>query len=211
MKINHKYGRGLRKMNVLWNFSVFVVLVDVYVVGVDEVSVKEGDSVTLPTDVTADQHETIKWFVNDTRIAEISTDVRCTDVQCNKGTERFRDRLELDPQTGSLTITNTRTTDSGLYFLEFISVGRHREKTFNVTVQGAPAAERGEIKGTSVKDVESGLSSAEVGGIVAGVLLFAAAVFGAVYYHKCHQRGQYRIRTRRDQNSEKGGLLGFGR
>ncbi len=94
----------------------------------------EGDSVTLHTDVTTNQHEKIKWYSSDTRIAEISVDMRCTDVQCNKGTERFRDRLKLDNQTGSLTIMNIRTTDSGLYQLEVISSGSYSEKTFSVTV-----------------------------------------------------------------------------
>ncbi len=54
-------------------------------------------------------------------------------MQCNKGTERFRDRLKLDHQTGSLTITNTKTTDSGLFELIRNIINR---MTFNVTVQG---------------------------------------------------------------------------
>uniref|UniRef100_A0A8C1X5Z8 Immunoglobulin domain-containing protein n=1 Tax=Cyprinus carpio TaxID=7962 RepID=A0A8C1X5Z8_CYPCA len=100
--------------------------------------VTEGDSVTLYTDVKTDQQEDIKWYFYDTRIAQISGDLSfiCTDVQCNEGTERFRDRLKLDHQTGSLTITNTRTTDSGDYRLRIISIRRSSEKTFNVTVYG---------------------------------------------------------------------------
>ncbi|KAL0161182.1 hypothetical protein M9458_044907, partial [Cirrhinus mrigala] len=57
----------------------------------------------------------------------------CTDVHCNDGTEGFRDRLKLDHQTGSLTIMNTTTTDSGLYTLEIYS-DSDSEKTFKVTV-----------------------------------------------------------------------------
>uniref|UniRef100_A0A8C1SJ24 Immunoglobulin V-set domain-containing protein n=1 Tax=Cyprinus carpio TaxID=7962 RepID=A0A8C1SJ24_CYPCA len=115
----------------------------VHSVGADRVSVNvtEGDSVTLHTDVKTIQQETIKWYFNDTRIAQISGDLSfiCTDVQCNEGTERFRDRLNLNHQTGSLTIrdiTNTRTTDSGEYTLHIIYTGGDSEKFFYVTVHG---------------------------------------------------------------------------
>ncbi len=93
----------------------------------------EGDSVTLHINVTVTQQSRIKWYLNNSRIAQlIGHTSRCTDVQCNDGTERFRDRLRLDHQTGSLTITNTRTTDSGLYKVTINS----SEKTFNVSVHG---------------------------------------------------------------------------
>ncbi|XP_059426010.1 uncharacterized protein LOC132160280 [Carassius carassius] len=89
--------------------------------GKDGVSVllMERDSVTFHTDVKTNQEGRIRWYFNDTRIAQISGDLSkiCTDVQCNKGTERFRDRLKLDHQTGSLTIMNITTNDSGLYEL----------------------------------------------------------------------------------------------
>ncbi|XDV23674.1 hypothetical protein PO909_028153, partial [Leuciscus waleckii] len=93
----------------------------VFGVGSDKVSVSviEGDSVTLYTGVQTSLQDDIKWYFNDTRIAQISGDLSkiCTDVQCK---ERFRDRLKLDHQTGSLIITNTRNTDSGEYKLEII-------------------------------------------------------------------------------------------
>ncbi len=79
---------------------------------------KESESVTLYTGVV-NPDDVMTWYFNDTRIAEITGDQSkiCTDVQCK---ERFRDRLKLDHQTGSLNITNTRTTDSGLYTLQII-------------------------------------------------------------------------------------------
>ncbi|KAF4097205.1 uncharacterized protein LOC131531160 isoform X2 [Onychostoma macrolepis] len=119
--------------------------------------VKEGDSVTLHTDVTTNQQEDIKWYFNDTRIAQITGDLSyiCTDVQCNEGTERFRDRLKLDHQTGSLTITNTRNIDSGDYELKIISIRSSSEKTFSVTVPDIPAAEQDEMKRRVVKEGES--------------------------------------------------------
>ncbi|XP_058615584.1 uncharacterized protein LOC131529734 [Onychostoma macrolepis] len=190
---------------VTWKLCALVVLIGVYGVGVNEVSVTEGDSVTLHTDVTTNQHEKIKWFSNDTRIAEINANVRCTDVQCNEGAERFRDRLKLNHQTGSLTIINTRTTDSGLYHLEIINSGSYSEKTFSVTVHGVSAAERDEMKGTSMKEGESdsGLSPAAVAGICAAVLLFAvAAAVGVIYYCKHYQAGQYRTGPRTQRSDQ---------
>ncbi|KAL1252206.1 hypothetical protein QQF64_020002, partial [Cirrhinus molitorella] len=101
-------------------------------IDIDKVSVKEGDSVTLHTGVETNDQERIRWYFNDTRIAQITGDLSkiCTDVQCNEGTERFRGRLHLDNQTGSLTITNTRTTDSGDYKVQM----SNDIKKFSVTV-----------------------------------------------------------------------------
>ncbi|KAG1929404.1 SLAM family member 9-like [Pimephales promelas] len=95
--------------------------------GVDEVksvSVTEGESVTLNTDTEIQTDELIAWRTgHNNLIAKIK----------GNNFERFRDRLTLDEKTGSLTITNTRTTDSGLY-----KVTGSRSKTplniFNLTV-----------------------------------------------------------------------------
>ncbi len=112
-------------------------------VAADEVSVSVmgGDLVTLQPDVKTNQQDRIRWYFNDTRIAQMNGDFSkiCTDVQCNEGNERFRDRLKLNNQTGSLTITNTRTTDSGLYTLQISSGNNNNsaniEEIFSVTVQ----------------------------------------------------------------------------
>uniref|UniRef100_A0A9J7X4F2 Immunoglobulin domain-containing protein n=1 Tax=Cyprinus carpio carpio TaxID=630221 RepID=A0A9J7X4F2_CYPCA len=116
---------------------LFWCLLDHGVFG-ESVSAVEGESVTLHTDVKTNQQEKIRWYYKDTCIAQITGDLTkiCTDVQCNEGTERFRDRLKLDHQTGSLTIMNTRTTDSGLYYLKIISSTSISEKIFNVTIHG---------------------------------------------------------------------------
>uniref|UniRef100_A0A673MIH8 Ig-like domain-containing protein n=1 Tax=Sinocyclocheilus rhinocerous TaxID=307959 RepID=A0A673MIH8_9TELE len=89
------------------------------VFGVDAVktvTVMEGDSVTLQTETELQTDDVIMWQFEDekTPIATI-----------NSGTEsfftfdvpdgRFRDRLKLDHQTGSLTITNTTTKHAGRY------------------------------------------------------------------------------------------------
>uniref|UniRef100_A0A8C2CC65 Immunoglobulin domain-containing protein n=1 Tax=Cyprinus carpio TaxID=7962 RepID=A0A8C2CC65_CYPCA len=110
------------------------------------VSVMEGDSVIFHTDVKRNQQEDIKWYFSDTRIAQISGDLSliCTDVQCNEGTERFRDRLKLDHQTGSLTIMNITNTDSGVYELKIISSRSSSDKIFNVTVSGEKSVKEGE-------------------------------------------------------------------
>jgi len=106
----------------------------------DRVSVfmMEGDSVTLNTGVKTNQQEKIKWYFNNTRIAQINGDLSkiCTDVQCNNDTDRFRDRLKLDHQTGSLTITNTTNTHSGEYKLQIIGSNTISETIFSKTVNG---------------------------------------------------------------------------
>ncbi len=99
-------------------------------------SVMEGDSVTLHTDTDIQGNDAvIEWMFGaenpDTVIAEIFRQANISAVT----DERFRDRVKMDSQTGSLTITNIRNTDSGLYKVE-ITTNSEAEKTFNVTVYG---------------------------------------------------------------------------
>ncbi|XP_052394940.1 SLAM family member 9 isoform X3 [Carassius gibelio] len=96
-------------------------------------SVTEGDSVTLNTDVTELQRDDqILWMFGpkETRIAEIYKLV----IDMFNSHEIFGDRLKLDNQTGSLTIRNTRSTDSGLYKRQIRSNRGNSDKIFNVTV-----------------------------------------------------------------------------
>uniref|UniRef100_A0A9J7XCV7 Immunoglobulin V-set domain-containing protein n=1 Tax=Cyprinus carpio carpio TaxID=630221 RepID=A0A9J7XCV7_CYPCA len=102
---------------------------------VKSVSVMQGDSVSLQTNTELQTHDQMMWTfgLSETRIAEFNKEYRIFSTY-DVLDGRFRDRLKLDHQTGSLTITNTRTTDSGLY-----GVGIIRNRTvisyrFNVTV-----------------------------------------------------------------------------
>uniref|UniRef100_A0A8C1LBI2 Ig-like domain-containing protein n=1 Tax=Cyprinus carpio TaxID=7962 RepID=A0A8C1LBI2_CYPCA len=134
----------------------FSVSASSYSVDSGKVSVMEGDLVTLHTAVETNQQEEIRWRFNDMLIAGITGDLSfiCTDVQCNNPAERFRDRLKLDHQTGSLTIRDIRTTDSGDYTLE-INSSSSIQRNVSVTVTGVSAAERDKMKRKSVKEGES--------------------------------------------------------
>uniref|UniRef100_A0A673HPQ0 Immunoglobulin domain-containing protein n=1 Tax=Sinocyclocheilus rhinocerous TaxID=307959 RepID=A0A673HPQ0_9TELE len=143
------------------------------------ISVMEGEAVTLDPGVIKNPNDEMTWYFNETLIAEITGDQSkiCTDDQCR---ERFRDRLKLDHQTGSLTITNTRTTDSGLYKLQIIS--RIPQHSVSIT----------SLKIFIFTLIDSGLSTAAVAGICVGVVLLfvAAAAGGVIYYRKRPQAGQ---------------------
>ncbi|XDV23929.1 hypothetical protein PO909_028272, partial [Leuciscus waleckii] len=96
------------------------------------VSVIEGKSVTLHTDVTDIQSsDVIEWRLNDNRIARISGDSIIPEGSS-------RDRLMLDKQTGDLKITNIRSTDSGEYKLQIRNTRWSLEKTFSVSAVNDP-------------------------------------------------------------------------
>ncbi|ROL54760.1 Signaling lymphocytic activation molecule [Anabarilius grahami] len=93
------------------------------VFGVEEktVSVLEGDSVTLNSDLTEmKDNDQIQWRFGDenTLIAEINKRLDRFTVRDDVLNGRFRDRLKLDNQTGSLTITDTTMKHAGRYQLE---------------------------------------------------------------------------------------------
>ncbi|XP_016387972.1 uncharacterized protein LOC107723774 [Sinocyclocheilus rhinocerous] len=111
-----------------------------FVLIVDEntVSVMEGDRAELNTDVSELQRDAlILWMFGprDSLIAKADLENRKISTYDGAG-GRFRDRLELDLQTRSLSITSTTNTDSGLYKLKIISSRETRHKRFRVTVCG---------------------------------------------------------------------------
>ncbi|XP_016360471.1 SLAM family member 9-like [Sinocyclocheilus anshuiensis] len=130
----------MRKMAIklVWFCLCLWRLVGVF--GVDEVksvSVMEGDSVTLNSELTEIQtDDEIEWRFgrNKFLLVRLSRAFRRISIYDEVLDGRFRDRLKLDHQAGSLTITNTSTTDSGLYTVNIISGSREIRYRFNVIV-----------------------------------------------------------------------------
>ncbi|XP_043078899.1 uncharacterized protein LOC122327533 isoform X4 [Puntigrus tetrazona] len=192
--------------------ALFVLLLQ-GVFGDDVVTVMKGDSVTLYTNISKKEHEKMLWYFEDTRIALINGH---PDTSCLYDGEggRFRDRLEVDYETGSLTIKNIRSEHAGRYEAEIIrsessgkrqSLNRNRRcdskkmikkirnthddtiKTFNMIVL-VPAALSDEDE-PHVKSWEfysdPGLSSAAVAGVCVVLLLVTVlAAVAAVYFHR---------------------------
>uniref|UniRef100_A0A8C1KZ68 Ig-like domain-containing protein n=1 Tax=Cyprinus carpio TaxID=7962 RepID=A0A8C1KZ68_CYPCA len=101
----------------------------------ESVSVMEGDSVTLKTNVTEiQQAHDIWWKFGSSRsdIAKIKKQQQIFST-FDGPDGRFRDRLKLDNKTGFLTITNITTQHAGLYEVEMSGV-KLSSKTFSVSV-----------------------------------------------------------------------------
>ncbi|XP_073793394.1 uncharacterized protein isoform X3 [Danio rerio] len=130
-------------------FNVTVLVVAGKMDGVKSVSkfVKEGESVTLDTDEEIPKDALMLWRFGDNAVLLAKVDVETNQTSLIED-ERFRGRLKVD-QMGSLTIPNTKTTDSGLYELQIRGIERlHR---FVVSVSAHP---------------DQGLSSGAIAGIV---------------------------------------------
>ncbi|XP_050958377.1 SLAM family member 9 [Labeo rohita] len=96
----------------------------------ESVSVMEGDNVTLHSDVNEiHEDEDIQWKFG----AEKSVIAKINRKNQIFPDGRFRDRLKLDHQTGSLTITNITTQHDGDYEVK-ISGKKRSTKSFSVSV-----------------------------------------------------------------------------
>ncbi|XP_042604867.1 natural killer cell receptor 2B4-like [Cyprinus carpio] len=121
------------KLFVIFNLCLCSSGVFADTVTVKSVSVLEGDSVTLHSGVTEMMNDDlIQWRFGseNTLIIQMNIMDGRMSVYDDVLDERFRDRLKLDHQTGSLIITNTRTEHTGLYQLQINRVS----KRFTLTV-----------------------------------------------------------------------------
>ncbi|XP_056092768.1 uncharacterized protein si:dkey-182g1.2 isoform X2 [Rhinichthys klamathensis goyatoka] len=135
-----------------------------------KVSVTEGDSAVLKHDIAdIEIYDVIMWMFEDgeTSIAQINKKTSKT-PSYDETDDRFKDRLNLD-QTGSLTITNAKSTDAGLYKLEVTGQNKAAKyRKFRVTVS------------------EPGLST----GVIVAICVGVAALFLLVVGIWCRKRSQ---------------------
>ncbi|KAK9978911.1 hypothetical protein ABG768_020647, partial [Culter alburnus] len=177
MRIKHS---GLYKAEIIHNtgtaYSKFRVIVyespaviEAFKGETKSVSETEGESVTLQTDTETHGDELIAWRFGDEGRLIAKHDLEAKSPPLYDPDERFRDRLKLDHQTGSLTITNTRITDSGVYTVKISSSKQTLYKRFTVTVSAVP---------------DSALSPGAVAGIVVGVVLLVLSAAAGVFYYR---------------------------
>ncbi len=94
-------------------------------------SVKEGDPVTLSPELSEiKEDDVIDWRFRDSLIARVRNNNNAS-VYEDALDGKFRGRLNLNGQTGNLTITNFRNTDAGDY--EVSNSINTIKKTFSVS------------------------------------------------------------------------------
>ncbi|XP_067270843.1 uncharacterized protein [Pseudorasbora parva] len=157
-----------RKKTTIKIFNVTVSGVFVETDGVKSLSVTEGESVTLHNGAEMNKHDLILWRFGDKGLLLAKSDFETNETSLNDDDERFRERLKLD-QTGSLTIKNTRTTDSGLYELQIR--GTESLQQFLLSVEAIPDPQ-----------LSSGGKAGIGVGVLVPVLLLVAATFALIYF-----------------------------
>lgn len=101
------------------------------------VSVMEGEPSILYTGLIEIQgHDLILWKFKDHLIAEIKKETNRFLTHDNNADGRFKGRLQLHYQSGSLTIRGSRITDSGEYHLYMSSSSYTLQRNISVSVTG---------------------------------------------------------------------------
>ncbi|KAG1955343.1 hypothetical protein F2P79_008437 [Pimephales promelas] len=178
IRTKHSGDYQLKIISTETSYKMFSVTVhDVFFAGIT--NKKVGESVTLHTGISEiEKHDAILWMfgmlIPDTLVAEMNITIH--KISCSD------DRLRLDDQTGSLTITNTRTTDTGVYQLQITNTKETFFKRFNVFV-AVP---------------EPGPSSGGLATLCVCVLLVVAAAVttGVCYYCRKYSQLQNERKTK---------------
>ncbi|XP_065099409.1 uncharacterized protein [Paramisgurnus dabryanus] len=118
-----------------------VSVIDVDTDEMKSVSVMDGDSVTLLTDVLdIKTYDVIRWRFQheNSPLAVLNRNTAFFSTYDDAYDGRFRDKLQLNVQTGSLIITNITTQHTGLYEVDLSSTsGSYTiRQSFTVTVSG---------------------------------------------------------------------------
>ncbi|XP_056303984.1 uncharacterized protein LOC130216117 isoform X2 [Danio aesculapii] len=153
------------------------------------ISVIKGSPGVLQTDVT-ELHgdELIVWRFGDEGKLLAKEDKETKSPPYYNSDERFRHRLELIDQTGSLTIKNVVYKDAGLYTVKISNNKQTTYKRFIVSVSS------------------TGLSPAAVAAIVLLLLLLFAAAAGFSFL--CHRRKIYELqKDKKEQYVQQGGSV----
>ncbi|XP_073700168.1 uncharacterized protein [Garra rufa] len=116
------------KRSMYRKFRVFICCES----GPKTVSAMVGECFILITDFNIERDERVQWsFQGKTLAVGMNGDISKTSY----GDVQFKGRLELHHLTGSLTIKNTRTSDTGVYQLKFVTkCGKKICWEFKVTV-----------------------------------------------------------------------------
>lgn len=139
--------------------------------------------------MTKQQHDTILWYYNDTRIALINGDASKSCLYDGEG-GRFRDRLEVDYETGSLIITNVTAEHTGVYEAEIIrseSPGNSQSLNKNPKCDHTKVIKKQNKMGDTINTLvvtvsDSRLSAGAIAGIgvAVSVLLVIVAAVGVI-------------------------------
>ncbi|XP_073718464.1 uncharacterized protein [Misgurnus anguillicaudatus] len=96
--------------------------------------VYSGESVDLKTETDIKKIEKIEWRFGETLIAEINP-ANQNPTTYDGDDDLFRDKLDLNPQTGDLNINDIREEHTGVYKLKIIRDGETSYKRFSVFVR----------------------------------------------------------------------------
>ncbi|XP_057181305.1 uncharacterized protein LOC130548500 [Triplophysa rosa] len=164
----------------------------------------EGDSVTLRTNLTQIQKDDqILWMLKMNNknicVAEVYMRYNKSRIYDDIDNGRFRGRLKMDNQTGSLTITHMRITDSGLYQLNIINSGGTLYARFRVIVSRLPvpvigrnASQNASSESSESGPVRIGITTIAVIIIVVAAVVFILAAFAVITF-KCDNQARQEV------------------